>query len=424
MNLLYIIPKMTHGGGMTDVLAEVREFRKKQFDMTASVVVLEKSLSHHLIVQAYEMGLKVFIEPSEHILSKLIAKASLVIVKYWNSPAIYSFFRSLATLKLDLRLCISPQVNGLTTPQIIPSWIYKIADLFVKIHPNTPIHKLRQGVNNLTIQSFLDLPRDIVFKKSKRIDQFRLFYAGTLNMFKTHPELIQVNESLAISNYEFDIWGAGMDSAFEKQLLGCQNVFYRGFSNNILNTIQDYHILCNLQTEYTYASFDKIMKECQWFGKPVVVLKNTFVDSFIIDGVNGLLANDMEEYKYLIENLASDIDLYHSLSEKTFEFTHHNDTQDRKVLDLFEAYGNVISSMPKKQINPEDCPVSEWEAFLENIGFSYIQAQTAMENMPILKLKFLLNCEGGLVHFLKLFPENSNLRSFANSVAQIIEMTH
>ena len=159
---------------------------------------MEKSHSQQLIVQAYELGLKVFIEPSELILSKLINKSSLLILKYWNSPSIYSFFKLLITLKAELRVCINPQINGLTPPQMIPTWIYKTADLFVKIHPDTPIGQLREEAERLTVQSFLDLPNDVSFRKNTYIDKFRLFYAGTLNMFKTHPELIPINESLNV----------------------------------------------------------------------------------------------------------------------------------------------------------------------------------------------------------------------------------
>lgn len=418
MKILYIIPRMTYGGGMPTVLAEVINLRTVIPDFTATVVALETNVITSLMTNAVSNGLKVLLTPSPGLLSKLIAKADLLVIHYWNCPSMFQFFKFLADSQTPHRLCVSSKVNGFTLPQVLPRWVYTSSDLLILSHPRTPVDLLRPSIEARFIPSFISLPDQLTPPPIPDSGTFRMFHAGTLNYFKTHPDLIDLHEGLQINQYQFDIWGSGMDSTFEQDMVRAKSVVYRGFSTDMYTDMAPYHLLCNPQTMLSYGSFDKIMCESQWVGKPVIVLKNSYIADHIRHDINGIVADDVYMYRSLLESLAAQPAVYKQLAERTFEYTRSHYQLARQVTRLADLYQQLIQKSPK-QIDPASIPEQPEEAALDGMGAWKQSLLTQPETLSSMEIKYALRCEGGLIHYYKAYPDNTALKGL---ISQLITL--
>lgn len=420
MKLLYVIPRITHGGSLPPILAEVNILRQLQADLSVTVVTLEKGVSTSMLAIAVANGIKVLITPSPTLLCKLVQTAELTIVQYWNCPSLYQFFRLLAHTRTPHRLCVSIRVNGFTLPQVIPSWVYAAADALIRIHPRTLTPGLRSTTEVLTMPSLIQLPHLPEHPPTPDFSTFRLFHAGTLNYFKTHPKLIALHEGLAIPSYCFDVWGSGMDSVFEQDLAQATYATYRGFSTNIFSDMAPYHLLCNPQTSLSYGSFDKIMVESQWLGKPVIVLKHSYIADHIQHNVTGIVANDVYTYRAAIETLAGQPDTYKTLSDSTFSVTRSQYQPEQAVAGLAGLYERTIRK-PTAVLHKNDLPEQPSEAALLGLGTWAIQVLESPETLPPAAINYALRCEGGLIHFYNAYPNDPLLRTL---ISQLLENEH
>ena len=410
MNVLYIIPRMTYGGGMSNILVEVKGIRELTANFSAKVVAMESDLSTEMMVRAIRIGLKVILSPSDLILRKLIERADLTVVQYWNCPSMFRFFRFLADSQVYHRLCVSVRVNGGTLPQVVPDWVNASCDALIHIHPRTPSDGMRPGVEKTTIPCLVDLPYAPAPPAVSDFSTFRIFNAGTLNHFKAHPQMIALHEGLQIPDYAFDIWGAGMDQSFAEDLKGAAHANYRGFSSNICADMVPYHLLCNPQTELSYGSFDKIMMESQWMGKPVVVLKNSYIADHVLHNTNGIVAENEYAYRACLEELAADPARYKLLSKNTLEYTRTHYQLTDYVNETFALYQRTIQ-MPLKNLDATDIPQTPEEAVIDGFGKWKTVLLANPKTLPLIEINYALRCEGGLIQFYKSYPENLALQT-------------
>lgn len=416
MNLLYVVPRVTYGGGMPNVLAEVKALRPLADGLRATVVALEPGVSTGLMTEAVAHGLKVLVAPADGLLTRLVERADLTVVQYWNCPSVYRFFRLLSQSRVPPRLAVNVQVNGATLPQVVPDWVLAPAGAVLHANPRLRTDALRPGVETLMLPTFIRLPDNLPPPEVPDFGAFRLFYAGTLNAFKAHPDLVALHEGLNIPRCHLDLWGAGMDAAFERDLVGARAVTFRGFSQNLYADMAPYHLLCNPQAALSYAAFDKIMLESQLRGKPSIVLKNSAVAGHVVPGVNGLVAADETEYRALLEGLAADPAAYRRLWQSTL---HHAHTTFRwmdygqQTLRLYER------TRQREAKTVETIPDQPETAALDGLG---PWRQTLLERPEALtadELAFALRCEGGLVHYHKAFPDDEALKRRIHALLQL-----
>ncbi|MBN8826150.1 MULTISPECIES: hypothetical protein [unclassified Spirosoma] len=418
MKLLYVIPRMTYGGGMPVILTELKTMRWLGVDVSATVIVLEKGVSTQFMTEAVANGVKVLLAPSSVLAGKLISQADLTVVHYWNCPSLFRFFRFLADTQVPHRLCLSVRVNGLTLPQVVPQWVYANADALVRLHPRTPTTDLRPGIESLILPSLIRLPDLDAPPPAPDFSTFRLFHAGTLNYFKTHPQLIALHEGLAINSYGFDIWGSGMDRLFENDLAVAQHAVYRGFSTNLYADMAPYHVLCNPQTALSYGSYDKIMCESQWMGKPVIALKNSHIADHIHTNINGIVADDEYQYRVILEMLSAKPEVYKKLSQSTFEYTRNHYKLTDYVAALVRLYQRMIQLLPKAA-NTACIPHQPLEAALDGLGNWKQRLTDTPGLLSQEEIMYALRCEGGLIHYYKDYPDDSALRT---QIAQLLAL--
>ena len=411
MNIVHIIPKITHGGGMPNIITEAKTSIRLGKNSSNLVVSLESGVSPELLKEALTTGLKILVTPSKELLIKILSKADILVIHYWNCPSLYLFYRFLKDQKITCRICVNLKVNGCTIPQIVPNWVYQSADGFITSSLATPTTNFEKHTIYKVLPSLVNLPDCSSLPKAPSFDTFQLFHAGTLNAFKIHPNFIKLHTEISEKNYILNIWGAGADEQFEKNVSENKWIHYHGFSNSLPKNILTQHLLCNPQNALSYGSFDKIMLESQWLGKPVIVLKESFISSHIKHTINGLVAENEGDYneqlKYIIENPSD----YLSLSQRAFEYAHDTYSVESIVLQLVDIYEKMLD-LPKKELPLNLIPNDAFSAALAGMGM--LKNDFLKNNLVNISKEvkyYALHCEGGLIHFYNAFPEQLELKN-------------
>lgn len=411
MNIVHIIPKITHGGGMPNIITEVKTSIKLGEKSTNLVVSLEAGVSPELLKVALNSGLKVLITPAKELLQKILLKADIIIIHYWNCPSLYLFYRFLEEQKISGRICVNLKVNGCTIPQIVPTWVYQLADGFITSSPATPSSNISKHTVFNVLPTLVNLPICSTLPPTPSFETFQLFHAGTLNAFKIHPNFIKLHANISKNNYSLNIWGAGADEQFETKLKGNKWIHYHGFSNALQTDILSQHLLCNPQTALSYGSFDKIMLESQWLGKPVIVLKESYISTHIKHNINGIVAENERDYAEQLKHIIENTTEYLSLSKRTFEFAHDTYSLENIVQHTYDMY-EQICALPKSERNMNLVPNDVFMAVLDGMGDLKVNLlNNDLSNFSEEEKYFILSCEGGLIHFYNAFPDHQVLKN-------------
>lgn len=413
MNLLYIVPKLNHGGGVSNVIAELNAFRSIENNVSATVVSLEKTYSPDFYRRIKAEGGSLRIAPGTDALRTLIDRSDLIVVVYWNHPLVTAFLAWYYTSLVEVPITISVQTNGQTPPQIVPEWVVTGADGLIKLLYTSFLRDSQ--IPFLDMFPFMSLP---LHPPSPPVHAtpFSVFYAGSLNRFKRYSRLIELNDRIANSNVRVEYWGAGEDQEFTQQLEISSKGTYCGFSTNIYQDFKQKHLLVNPQSELSYGANEKIMFECAWMGIPSLVLKNSFIAQGIQDGVNGIVAPDEEAYLECIERYSRDASAFNSLAAKTYDWAHSVYSLTDMAGRLIEFYEKLISNRNLSAKNVT-LPSSTSEAVLGGIGYTYSEVtEEHLKNESIEKLDYMLHCEGGLMHYLEFHPDDEPLNELTRTV--------
>jgi hypothetical protein len=198
-----------------------------------------------------------------------------------------------------------------------PEWLLASAHGIIKVHPKTKLEDL-ENTPIITIPSLIEIPNEKSLHSIPSFNNFKMLYGGAFTPFKIHPDFWDLHSDLAIKNYRLDIYGNTLSENAEIR----KNISFKGFTKNLKQLIPNYHILCNPQHRLAYSSFDKIMKECQFQGVPPIVLKDSSVGDLIEHNVDGIIAEDLIDYRLKLKELANDKIYYDKIRQSTYEYTY------------------------------------------------------------------------------------------------------
>jgi hypothetical protein len=394
---------MGYGAGITNILTEIKLIKQLTNEHSFQLVSIENLNVVELSLKALQLGVKVRLSPSDKQLINIIEASDLLVFHYWNCPSSYEFIKKIKSFSIGLRLCISLRVNGNTLPQIPPEWLLSAANGIIQVHPKTNLNKYKY-LNPIILPSLVEIPKWEGVLKPKNSDPFKMLYAGAFTPFKAHPLFFDLHYNLAIKNYQLDIYGNMMPEKYNS----INQISFKGFTTKLNEQILSYHMLCNPQHRLAYSSFDKIMKECQLLGVPPIVLKESSVGDLIENNVNGIIAEDILDYKMKLEEMANNHYYYLKIQQSTFENTHATYNPFKIVNDTFVYYQCLVQTKNKVAITNK-IPLEAYEACLDGMGDKKISLINNPNDLTKDEKLFALNCEGGLAQFGNYYPSNKYL---------------
>lgn len=403
MNITYIFPRMGYGAGITNILTEIKIIKQFTSEHSFQIVSVENLNVAELSLKALQIGVKVRLSPSDNQLIKILEGSDILVFHYWNCPSSYEFIKKIKSFSIALRLCISLRVNGNTLPQIPPEWLLAAANGIIQVHPKTNLNKYKY-LNPIILPSLVEIPKWEGLLQPKNFDPFKMLYAGAFTPFKTHPQFLDLHHNLAIKNYQLDIYGNMIPERYKS----INQISFKGFTTKLNEQIPSYHILCNPQHRLAYSSFDKIMKECQLLGVPPIVLKESSVGDLIENNINGIIAEDIVDYKLKLEELANNHSYYFKIQQSTFENTHATYNPIKIVKDTIDYYQYLVQAKNKVALT-NNIPLEPLEACLDGMGDKKTNLINNPKDLSKDEKQFVLSCEGGLVQFSNYYPSNKQL---------------
>jgi glycosyltransferase involved in cell wall biosynthesis len=423
MRIIHILPKINYGGGgIGDIFSELRALQTYQIETNVTIVSLEAAFSKERMLQARALGIRLIVAPLKDTLTNLLQNADLVVVSYWNHPLLTEFMVWWAYQNFQTPLVVSVKVNGLTLPQVLPSWVTDCASGIIYSHPDTLSKQPVESLPKIQLISphFIHLPE--VIKKSERdiSSDFVAFYAGSLNRFKRLPSLFELHDRISLSQFRIEYWGAGEDPSTSDRLRKLKFGVHKGFSNNIYSDFIDSHLLLNPQSPLSYGSNDKIRVECAWMGIPSLVLKESSIAIHVEDGVDGLIASDEQEYIDKLNWIAQDVKAWNSLSEATYHHIRKTYQLEEITKSTIGFYREVFSAGPRN-ISLISLPETPLSRLLSGMGQWAEFIISDPEKLSDLEIEYALHCEGGVIHYANMQGMDSDIKALIDKLFAVLE---
>ena len=402
-SILHIIPKITFGGGLSNILAELQFLPAEMRPEQVYCVVLEPSYQAHLARLALKLRVRLIISPDDEELKSLLGKADLVVIQYWNTPGFFTFFQKLADWKLSNRFVMHSRIVGNTPPQCIPPGLIKAFHSILLTNPKLKSEFSDIGVSMTTIWGIgLHAPPTQLQESRPPTNCLKLIHAGTINPFKLHPKFIELHEGLKIP-FQLDVFGVENQSlVYEGRL----PIHLHPFETNVWERYSEYHLLSYPQNPLSYGSSDLVIQEAMWRGLPPILIKGTGLDAFLVHQKNCLLANDENDFVYWLEWTFSHWEEMEELRQSCFVYAQQEFNPWMQSKKVFDVYSEVLNQEPRKFIFDFN-RVEDF--YLAHLGL-YLQELYRTTPDPQVK-SYALHCEGGLIHYLKHFENSKTLQN-------------
>jgi hypothetical protein len=239
-----------------------------------------------------------------------LADADVVLVHYWNTPAMQRFVRSAHP---PARVVVWLMVEGGTRPNVITPELAAFADVLMATSSSTlslPYVKERSAL-------YIPPPVDLAsFWPRPPIKEtpFRVGYLGTVDFVKMHPDYVAMSAAVPDEDVRFCVWGFGNayaalkgEAARLKQEHRFQ--FHGTTEDAAAAAFASMHVYGYPLCEDSYGTCDRSMQEAMAMALPSVVLDRPGLRDLAIDGVTALVARSAQDYAAAIMQLKRDPDL-------------------------------------------------------------------------------------------------------------------
>ena len=402
-SILHIIPKITFGGGLSNILAELQFLPPERRPEQVYCVVLERSYQAHLARLALKLRVRLIISPEEDELKSLLRKTSLVVIQYWNTPSFFTFFRKLAKWELSNRFIIHCRIVGNTPPQCIPPSFLQAFHAILLTNPKLESEYSEIGISMTTIWGIgLHAPPTQLQESRPPTNCLKLIHAGTINPFKLHPKFIELHEALKFP-FQLDVFGVENQSlVYEGRL----PIHLHPFETNVWERFTEYHLLSYPQNPLSYGSSDLVIQEAMWRGLPPILIKGTGLDAFLVHQKNCLLANDENDFVNWLEWAFSHMEEWIELRHSCFNYAQQEFNPWIQSKKVFDVYDQVLQQEPGNFIFDFDQPD---QFYLAHLG-RYAEELKQSKPNPQVK-NYAIHCEGGLIHYLKHYENSKTLQN-------------
>jgi glycosyltransferase involved in cell wall biosynthesis len=357
------------GGGVGNALSSLVVYEKANNpSYVHNIVMLDIPVNIHFVELCKKNEVAVSgLNEVDILLS--ISIADVVILHWWNHPAMASFLASFPRIKC--RIILWSHVNGCNYP-CLPFNFLKLMSYVIFTTPFSYENNLWTKKQQAEIKKFSkvvyglgDYSKLISAKLEHNIsvEKFNIGYVGTLSKSKIHPKFIEycLDVINKVPNASFIMVGDNEGSKelqVEAQKQGILSRFeFTGYSNQITDELARFDVFAYPLNPHHFGTTENVLIEAMAYGIPVVALNHN-TEKYIIgnDRRIGLLANSKFEYSDCIRQLYDDPILRKSLSDNARLYIETNYTFSKNIKNFLTTLDEVLNR-PKRAIN-----------FLDGIG--------------------------------------------------------
>ncbi len=326
MNLLHLIPRFVGGGPERTILACAERHRRAGSDWRHSVAVLDPPVTPRLFIQSRRLGMAMLIRPTPDALARAVEAADVVVLHYWNHPALGALLREIALPAA--RLLLWTHVLGTQAPQVLPAELGRFADRVVLTSALSRDSAAAQAAIATRrpvdiVPGLLDAARLAGFAPHAH-EGICVGYVGLVNPSKMHPRFAELCLATTTPGLRFVVCGGGGGEAALRRrfaTLGAgERVDIRGHVEDLASALGGFDIFGYPLAEDTYATSERALQEAMWVGLPPVVFAHGGVRALVEHGVTGLVAESEAGYSAALDRLAGDAALRRRLGDAAHRF--------------------------------------------------------------------------------------------------------
>lgn len=425
LRIVHIIERFASTGPERSILAAAKYAALLGLQQEHVVCTLEKTGSPVTVLMARRAGVQVILGPDPTLRQDLLTKADMVMVHFWNSPALWEFLR----IPLPAtRLVIWLKIFGGHPPQVIPRGLHDFADVIVATSPGT-LH-LPEFTDRIeptpVIYGIADFARLDGFSPQAHAG-FQVGYIGSLASAKIHPNFVAMSAAVDLPNVRFIVCGTGGEKRLQQQaqLLGAADRFeFRGYTEAIRSVLEICDIFGYPLCPETYATSEKAIQEAMWVGVPPVVFPYGGVPYLVEDGVTGRVVESEREYSAAIEWLSRHPHERRRLGQNAQEVARDVFVPTQAVVQMADLFATLMAQPKRERLWPGGAATpAEWfvEALGDHAGPFNVSLtgeagliRDAAEAEIAAMSDVLWEGEGGVIHYRNRWPNDPHLRLWSS----------
>ncbi len=366
---------------------------------------------------------------------KTLSQYDIIMIHYWNHPLMAHFL-----INFDLPPCrpiFWCHNSGLYEPHIIPSYIAKIGYKIIfssscsMLAPNisslssTKINNLDVIHSTRSLQNFLKIGS----KKSTHNTDLTILYVGTVSKSKMHQDSAKIMAELSRMGYNITVVGGPDHRIFASEVSSLGGTIQAlGPKKNVYEFYKKSDILIYPLRQDHYGTGEQVILEAMACGLPVVTFANPAECSIITDGIDGVLAdncndfvkktvlllNDSNQRKKISQNaiykISSQFDV-NIMINKIIRIFQEVISYDKKTINLSEIKKYKINDIQLYALNSffDDKILKDIDSE-KSKGVDVVFSKIKLElNNPILATKWVSPCKSTPYHYKKYFSQSEEI---------------
>ena len=299
MRVLHIV---THLGGGVGKAVSGLILGCNDVNIEHEVIMLEIPQNKIYVNELKKKGIKVNICNKLREIVDIIEKFDVVVVSWWNHPAMLKLFLDISFIKA--RLILWCHVNGCAYPFLN----YKFTMLFDKVFFTSEYsYENSLWTNNQrkeiiekseVILGMGDFKPELIKSKESYVcnEIFTIGYIGTVNFSKMNKHffefcrevILQYNniKILIVGDYDKECIHAAKEMGIYEH---CE---FTGQVNNVYEYMSKMDVVAYLLSKNNYATTENVLIECMAYGMPIIIMNNKPERYIIRDKKSGFVVNN------------------------------------------------------------------------------------------------------------------------------------
>ncbi len=428
IRLLHIIERFSVAGPERALMALARVARRNEAAQIHRVTTLEPLVSPVGGLMARSAGLELIPFSGDHDLRRSIEESDIVLLHYWNSPAVNRFLR---LARSPMRLLLWLRVYGEHAPHVLTSSLVEYSSEVIVGSPGTlDLQSVasRPDCPTTLIYSPIDTDRLSHVAREAHSD-FRVGYIGTINYAKMHESFLHMSAAIDVPDLRIVVCGAVSDEKFRQdfeEFRGDSRFDLRGYVEDIGKVLHELDVFGYPLCPNSYASSERVLQEAMWVGLPVVVMPHAGIRHMVRDGETGIVVNTEEQYIQAIRFLYANPAERRRLGANARAFARKTFDPAASIQRLNEIFERMMEQPKKNRIWPDTGErASDW--FVHSLGQQSVlfdrsrrgktmsdrtSADLLIARSPVV----LTGGQGGIIHWRNTYPEDPWLRYWSGLV--------
>lgn len=423
--VLHVTPHL--GGGVGKALACLAEAHAAHGpDVAHEIACLDAPEKLDFVERVRALGVPVAIAPSRAELGRLVERADVVQLEFWNHPSTMAALCA-GTLPA-MRLVVWCHVNGLHFPRIPPGLLER-AERFLFTSacslaaPEVDALAGEAARRRAVVSSGAGVEDLPVPERSVRARPVRYGYIGSQNLAKLHPDYVDMLARVPLPDLRVRMLGDDTERPrLERQCAGAGRpglLEFGGYTRDVAGELARLDVLVYLLNPFHYGTAENALIEAMAMGVVPVVMDNGAEALIVEHGRTGLVVSDARGLADALLALERDAALRARLSAAAAGHARSTWTRARLAAAFGEQYALALRG-PRTVVDFAAAlgtgPAQWFRAFVRDPAVYGASGAVALP-AGAARHAHLERTKGSAAHFHDRFPGDPALASWAGALA-------